>query len=170
MKKHFRTFAVLPCLTAAAGIGSQFAFAETTSPREQSEVSERQQQRRGHHKQKFMKRIAKELGLTDQQKTKGTAIYEKYREENKDAISQLRMERRQMRALVQSGSADETAIRAQAAKVAELEADLAVKKAQSAREFLALLTPDQATKFKAMQAKWEKKSKRVKCCDDGPIK
>ena len=60
-------------------------------------------------------------------------------------------EKREMRALIQSGSADEAAIRAQAAKVAGAEADLAVQRAQMARQFRAILTPAQVEKFKAIQ-------------------
>jgi protein CpxP len=56
-----------------------------------------------------------------------------------------------MRTLIQSGSADEAAIRAQAAKVAAVEADLAIQRAQMAKQFRAILTPEQVEKFKAVQ-------------------
>ena len=43
------------------------------------------------------------------------------------------------------------AIRAQAAKVASLEADLAVERAHVAHDIRAVLTPEQLQKFKDMQ-------------------
>lgn len=77
----------------------------------------------------------------------------------------MRAERRQLRSLVHSGSSDEGTIRAQAAKVAEAEADLAVGKAAAARKFLALLTPQQVTKYQGIMAQREGKVKRLGCCD-----
>ena len=99
--------------------------------------------------------MARQLGLTDQQKTQAKALFQANRAQNQPLFATLIAAKQQLRALVQSGSADESAIRAQSAKVAAAQADLAVKRAQASKQFLALLTPDQVTKLRALQAKRE---------------
>lgn len=69
----------------------------------------------------------------------------------KPIVSKLISEKRELRTVVQSGSADEAAIRAQSAKVAGVEADLAVQRAQMAKQFRAILTSGQVEKFMAIQ-------------------
>ncbi|HBG07557.1 MAG: hypothetical protein A2075_19325 [Geobacteraceae bacterium GWC2_58_44] len=166
MRRQFRPLALLTCITAATAFGSQFAAADTGSAPGRSELSGGQHKHKGHRGEKQHEKMAKELGLTDQQKSRAKALREANRAENKPAFSALMTEKRQLRALVHSGSADEAAIRAQAAKVAYAEADLAVKRAQASRQFLDLLTPDQAAKYKEMQAKRESRPKRFGSCDD----
>lgn len=56
-----------------------------------------------------------------------------------------------MRDAIRAETIDETAIRAQAAKVASLEADLAVQRAHVAHDIRAVLTPGQLQKLKDMQ-------------------
>ena len=56
-----------------------------------------------------------------------------------------------MRDAIRAEPFDETAIRAQAAKVASLEADLAVQRAHVAHDIRAVLTPEQLQKLKDMQ-------------------
>jgi periplasmic protein CpxP/Spy len=70
------------------------------------------------------------------------------------------IERRALRTLIQADTIDEAAIRAQSAKVAAIEADLAVQRAHSAQDFRKVLTPEQLQKFKAMQD--QRDSKRDK--------
>jgi protein CpxP len=60
-------------------------------------------------------------------------------------------ERRALRDTIHAETIDETAIRAQAAKVASLEADLAVQRAHVSHDIRAVLTPDQLEKLKEMQ-------------------
>lgn len=60
-------------------------------------------------------------------------------------------ERRALRDAIRAETIDETAIRAQAAKVASLEADLAVQRAHVAHDIRAVLTPGQLQKLKDMQ-------------------
>ena len=157
MRKPLRHLALFTCITAAA-FGSQIAAADTNSPADRPEVSSGQrQQHKGQRGHRFFKKMARELDLTDQQKTQAKALMESHRAQNKPLFSDLRAAKHRLRALVQSGSADEAAVRAQAAKVAAAEADLAVRRAQGAGQFMALLTPDQVTKLKAIQAKREQK-------------
>jgi Spy/CpxP family protein refolding chaperone len=78
-------------------------------------------------------------------------VFKKNQPQVKPIFSKLIAEKREMRTLIQSGSADEATIRAQSAKVAGVEADLAVQHAQMAKQFRAILTPEQVEKFKAIQ-------------------
>ena len=103
----------------------------------------------GHH-ERFAELGAK-LALSDQQKAQMKEVFKKNQPLVKPIFTKLISEKRDMRTLIQSGSADEAAIRAQAAKVAGVEADLAVQRAQMAKQFRAILTPGQVEKFKAIQ-------------------
>ena len=173
MKIQLRPLALLACITAATAFGSQIAAADTTSPADRTELGSGQQHKqKGHHKHRFFRKMARELNLTDQQKTEAKQLLETKQAENKAQLDALRSARRELRALVQSGSADEAAIRAQSAKVAVAEADLSVLRAQGTREFQALLTPAQVTKLKAIQSKRElrhKDHKGFNRCEEGPM-
>lgn len=103
----------------------------------------------GHH-ERFAELAAK-LALSDQQKAQVKEVFKKNQPLVKPIFTKLISEKRDMRTLIQSGSADEAAIRAQGAKVAGVEADLAVQRAQMAKQFRAILTPGQVEKFKAIQ-------------------
>ena len=95
--------------------------------------------------------LTEKLGLSDAQKAKVKDVFTKNRPQIKPNVTKLTGEKREMRTLIQSGSADEAAIRAEAAKVAAIEADLAVQRAQMAKQLRAILTPEQIEKFKALQ-------------------
>lgn len=169
MRKQLRHLAVFTCLTSAAACGGRLAAADTGAPADGPEAGCPQQQgHRGHRGHHFARKMAKELGLTDRQKSQAKALFQGSRAQNKPLFSAMIAAKQQLRGLVQSGSADETAIRAQAAKVAAAEADLAVKRAQIAKQFLALLTPEQVTKLRAIQAKRELKFKEFQRGDQAP--
>lgn len=102
---------------------------------------------------RHFKRIAAELGLTSQQKQEIKAVFKKNRPDVEPRRQQLMTERRTLRSLVQADTIDEAAIRAQSAKVAAIEADLAVERAHVAQEVRAILTPEQVKKFRELQAK-----------------
>ena len=190
MTTQFRSLALLTCITAATAFGSQIAVANTSSPTQQTEVKGDNHQHKGHrghrghkgHRGNYHQKMAKELGLTDQQTTQAKGLFEANREDNKMMFSTLRTEKRQLRTLVQSGSADESAIRAQSAKVADVQEELAVKRAQTTKKFVSMLTPDQVSKFKEIQAKREAKresrrdgkrdfhSKGFEHCNDSQMK
>lgn len=101
--------------------------------------------------------MAKRLGLSEQQKAQAKAIFQANRTQAQPLMASLRTERHQLRQLIHSGSADEAAIRAQSAKVASVQADLAVQRAKTAKQLMALLTPDQQAKLKELQAQREEK-------------
>jgi protein CpxP len=97
--------------------------------------------------------MATELGLSSQQKQDVKEIFAKSRPQAEPLMKQIKTERRALRELVQADAIDEAAIRAQSAKVAAVEADLAVQRAHVAQQIRAILTPEQVQKFKAIQAK-----------------
>lgn len=159
MRRQFRTLALLASIGAATALGAQMAAAHPGSPAEKMETASGQKahKHKGQRGAHFFDRMAKELGLTEQQKTRAKALKESLRSENKELFEGMVTEKRKLRSLVHSGTADEAAVRAQAAKVAAAEAEMAVKKAQGAKEFQALLTPEQVNRYHALQAKREAK-------------
>jgi protein CpxP len=163
MIKQLRHLALLTCVTAATAFSSQIAVADSGCQSNKPEAGCRQEHHQrcatGQRRHHFFKKIARELSLTEQQKGQARALFTASHAQNKPLFKALLTSKQQLRALVSSG-ADEAAIRAQSAKVATAEADLAVKRAQSAHQFLLLLTTEQATKLKVIQAKREKRCEK----------
>uniref|UniRef100_C6E3H9 Periplasmic heavy metal sensor n=1 Tax=Geobacter sp. (strain M21) TaxID=443144 RepID=C6E3H9_GEOSM len=153
MKRDLRKLALLACITAAATFGGHTAFAGYSGADPSPGKGQHQKHGKGHRGGDVLKKMARELKLTDQQQTQAKSLFESARAEHKPLMESLRAERSRMRDLVRSGSADEAAIREQAAKVAALQADLAVSRARAAKQFLALLTPAQAAELKELQEK-----------------
>jgi len=109
---------------------------------------------------KHFKKMATELGLSAEQNRAIKDIFKKNRPLAAPLMKQLMTERRALRALIQAETIDEAAIRTQAAKVAAVEADLAVQRAHGAQEIRKVLTPEQIQKFKALQEKRDSKFDR----------
>ena len=107
-------------------------------------------------------RFAEALGLLAGQKAQVRAIFEKHRPEFAPLRKELAAEKRVLRDMIQAGPADDASIRAQVAKLAATGADLAVRRAQVAREVRAVLTPEQAGKLEALRAERERKMDRVR--------
>jgi protein CpxP len=105
------------------------------------------------HVGNHLKQMAKELGLDAQQKAQVKDILKTNHDVAKPLMDKMMTEKRAMRTLVQAETVDEAAIRTQSAKIAAVEADLAVNRAQLAQKLRAVLTPDQIQKFKAIQEK-----------------
>ncbi len=99
---------------------------------------------------RFGRRLA-QLGLTDSQRAQVKTILRGYQPTVGPLVKEVVTERRALRDTVRAQTIDETAIRAEAAKVASLEADLAVQRAHVAHDIRAVLTPEQIQKLKAMQ-------------------
>ena len=91
-------------------------------------------------------------GVTDEQKSQIHAILRRDQPSLQPLIQDCVTARRGLRDLIRAVTVDEVAIRAQAAKLGSLEADLAVKRAQVAHELRAVLTPAQIEKLKGLQA------------------
>ena len=99
---------------------------------------------------RFAERLA-ELGVTEQQKTDAKAILRQHQPTVEPLINQLVSERRALRDKIRAEQVDESGIRAQSAKVAVVEADLAVQRAHIAHDLRAVLTPEQMKKLHDMQ-------------------
>lgn len=106
-------------------------------------------------------RMETELGLSAQQKQDIKALFTTCHTRNEPLIQRMRTERRALRKLIHAEKTDEAAIRAQSAKVAAIEADLAVRRAQAGQQMRALLTPEQVKKLKAVH---DKRSEKEECC------
>ena len=132
--KFLATAAVL-LATVSFGIHRADAFVDDSAPRQG----------------RYLKKMAAKLGLSAEQKQEIKAIIKKERPAVQPILQQLQTERRALRALVQAQTVDEPAIRAQAARVAAVEADMAVQRAHTAHEVRAILTPEQIEKFLTLQ-------------------
>lgn len=97
-------------------------------------------------------RLGKKLGLSDTQKQQVHTIFEESKPVLQPLFEAVKKERDALRAAMQATPPDEAAIRAQSAKVSAAEADLAVQRATVSQKVQAVLTPDQAKKFKEMEA------------------
>jgi Spy/CpxP family protein refolding chaperone len=96
-------------------------------------------------------RMLAQLNVTSQQKTQVKTILRGYQPTLEPLVKEVVTERRALRDTIRAETIDETAIRAQAAKVASSEADLAVERAHVAHDIRAVLTPEQIQKLKDMQ-------------------
>lgn len=106
------------------------------------------------------KKMASELGLSPEQKQAIKDLFKKNKPLAEPLMKQMFTERRALRTLIQADPIDETAIRAQSAKVAAIEADLAVQRAHGAQEFRKVLTPEQIQKLKTIQDKRDLKREK----------
>ena len=104
----------------------------------------------GFSKGRFALRL-KQLGVTADQKAEVKTILRKYQPTVGPLIKEVVTERRALRDTIHAETINETAIRAQAAKVASLESDLAVERAHVSHDIRAVLTPDQLQKVKEME-------------------
>jgi len=180
-------FAVLIGLALATAGGSTFAQADSGEGHGQAKEKcnnqkdhrHQKHQRRHHHHcnscccdqkehqhdwrhhERFAE-LATKLGLSDQQKTQMKEVFKMNRPQVKPIFTKLINEKRELRTLIQSGSAGEAAIRAQAAKVAVVEADLAVQRAQMVKQLRANLSPEQIEKFKAIQKERDSKFDKIR--------
>ena len=101
---------------------------------------------------RHFKKMATELGLSTQQQQDVQAVFAKNRPQAEPLMKQLKTEHRSLRGLIQAEAVDDAAIRAQSAKVAAVEADLAVQRAHVGQQVRAILTPEQVQRFKELQA------------------
>lgn len=104
------------------------------------------------HRMRMMHAL-KEAGVTDAQREQIRAILREQRPQLQPLRKQLVQERRALRDVIQTTPVNESAIRTQSARVAQVQADLAVQRARIAERVRAVLTPDQLAKLKDLQAK-----------------
>jgi periplasmic protein CpxP/Spy len=142
MKAHTKAL-IGAGVVAALTVGGFFAFLAHAGTNEvANSIFE------GQHR--FGRRLA-ELGVTDAQKAQVKSILRGYQPTVGPLVKEVVTERRVLRDTIRAQTIDETAIRTEAAKVASLEADLAVERAHVAHDIRAVLTPEQIQKLKDMQ-------------------
>jgi protein CpxP len=108
----------------------------------------------------MLERLA-ELGLTDEQKAQAKEILRQHQPTIQPLVKQSVAERRALREVIRAEPVNETAIRAQSAKVAAIEADLAVARAHVVKDLRAVLTDEQIDKLKDMQAEFYERVDRI---------
>jgi len=143
MKAAGKGFAVLVAVVAAV------SFSPLTSS---AFMGEDGAQPAGRH----FKKMATELGLSAQQQQDVKAVFAKNRPLAEPLMKQLKAEHRALRTVVQTDAVDDAAIRAQSAKLAAVEADLAVQRAHVGQQIRAILTPEQLQTFKGLQVDRDK--------------
>jgi protein CpxP len=116
------------------------------------------------------KHMWKKLGLSDQQKKQIKEIFEKDRTACKPVMEKLFTERKALMSLEQASPVDEAAIRAQAGKVASVEADLAVMRAKVGEQVRKVLTAEQNKKLQEIRQKQESRCEKSGPPGPGPRK
>jgi len=107
-------------------------------------------------------RLGERLGLTEDQRGKIKSIMESHKGEFQPLAEKMMTERKALRELIHADQVDESAIRARVAKIAAVEADLAVARAKVAREIQPLLSPEQKQRAKELKAEAEKRGAEVR--------
>jgi len=152
MKKAIRSIVVIAGMASAVAFGSQFAQAH-----EGKECCHQEMEHHGHSRHHQFAKTAAKLGLSEQQQIKMKEIFKQNREQAKPVLARLLAEKRGLRALIHADKTDEAAIRAQAAKIAGIEGDRAVQQSRMIKQMRAILTPEQAEKFKSLQKEREQR-------------
>ena len=91
----------------------------------------------------YFHRMAQRLNLTDDQKAQVKTILQSERGTLKSLFNQLHAARENLRATIQTPDANETAVRAASARVAAVEADLAVERMKIVAKIAPILTDEQ---------------------------
>jgi Spy/CpxP family protein refolding chaperone len=96
---------------------------------------------------RIFQRIAQRLNLTDDQKSQIKTIVAGERDTLRPLLAALRDTRNDLRAAIRSGDANESSVRAASAKVAVVEADLAVERMKLYGKIAPVLTSAQRQKI-----------------------
>ncbi len=110
------------------------------------------QERPGHRFGMHLGDRLASLNVTAEQRTQIREIWRQNQPQIEPVARQVVTERRTLREVIRAPQVDEAAIRAQSAKVAAAEADLAVARARVAQQIRGVLTEDQIQKLKDWQA------------------
>ena len=107
----------------------------------------------GQGPHQWLERAKEKLGLTDQQMADLQAALDAERETAKALVLKLHDARIALREAIQSSTATESSVRAAAAKVAGVEADLAVERFKLYGKINPVLTSEQRAQVKQFQGK-----------------
>jgi Spy/CpxP family protein refolding chaperone len=131
-------------LAAGLGVGGLFAF--------KAHAAERVAAQRVMHG-RLLERAKEKLGLTDEQVAKIKTELKGEKDTLRDLISRLHDARVGVREAIQAADANESSVRAASAKVAAVEADLAVERLKIYGKISPILTAEQVEKVREFQAR-----------------
>jgi protein CpxP len=143
-----KTIKLLTIATAAAIIAGGLTSA---SAQDTSDSTAGTRPGHGH----ILQRIAKKLNLTDDQKSQIKAVWGGEKDTLKSLFGQLRAARKNLRAAIHANGANETAVRAASAKVAGVEADLAVERMKLYGKIAPILTDEQRQKIADFEQRFD---------------
>jgi Spy/CpxP family protein refolding chaperone len=103
--------------------------------------------------------FGRQLGLSDAQKAQVKAMVASNKADWTTIAGRERTAHQALNAAVTADQFDETLIRSRSADVSVVDADMAVARARAYDEFVQILTPDQVTKLKAIQANMQNRMK-----------
>jgi protein CpxP len=101
--------------------------------------------------------LGRAIGLTDAQKDQIKAIAESHKDDWKALADRARTAHGALNDAVMADTVDEALIRQKSAEVAAVDADMAVARARAKAEVFQILTADQKTQLKTMQAEMKKR-------------
>ncbi len=107
----------------------------------------------GRFRGQLLERAKEKLGLTEEQVTKIKAELKDEKGTLRDLISKLHESRVGLRSAIQAPDATEASVRAASAKVAEVEANLAVERLKLYGRISPILTPEQREQVKQFQSR-----------------
>ena len=103
--------------------------------------------------------LGQQLNLTDAQKDQIKSIAASHKDEWKALADRARTAHQALNEAATADAVDESLIRQKSADAAAVDADMAVARAHAYTEVLQILTPDQKTQLKTMQAAMKKRMK-----------
>jgi Spy/CpxP family protein refolding chaperone len=147
----------------AVMMGSVLAKSQTTDATPAPPVHEHEFGM-GHHMMGFM---AKKLNLTEDQKGQMKAVFQKEHPAIKPLMQQQHQIDLQLRQYVE-GTFDQAKVQALAAQKAQIQAQLTVQETRIHNELYQLLTPDQQSQLKQMEARHEARMQQRMNNNDEP--
>ena len=100
---------------------------------------------------RYLNRLAQRLNLSDDQKAQIKSILQAEKDTLKDLRTQLRSSRESLRDTIQAANANESSVRIASAKVAAVEANLAVERMKIFARIAPLLTDEQLQELKDLE-------------------
>jgi len=107
----------------------------------------------GEPGERHMQRVFDQLDLTEEQRAELDQKLPQFREAIQPSMDRLREARTVLADVIHADQFDEGAVRQAAADVAEIEADLAVARAEHFREMRQILTPEQLDELQQMRGR-----------------
>lgn len=101
---------------------------------------------------RLAQRAREKLGLTDEQLLQIKDVLKSEKTNITSLLSRMRDRRADLRAAIRAAGANETTVRAASAKVAAVEADVAVERMKLFQQISPILTEDQRAKVAALQS------------------